>query len=673
MKRVADKQLSRDDDNEEDNGEEVGTGFKKADESVLARRPIKGLPKRSLAGAANASATPVNSTTSEAAPAPGKFAGFTGFGSGATTSTPFSFAASPPQPAPSASAASPFLFSATTSSTSFAPPVSSNASAATKAFASIVSSSSTSSAPTSTSSAPTSTTSSDSMQKADEKEVDYYKAIRGLNVSLLSAISKAIEADPFADVADMLERYKALRVSVDASREDKSTSASAPSSAPSTKSAPSDSMFKSTEASTKPPSAPSFTMPAPPVSFSGFKPLVAPTSSGSSTSSGFAPKSDTSSSSTLASPFSFSSKPATSEPPASDAPKSNFSFGGSFTAPTTGSSAPSPFSFGAPSSGSSLFGKGPTSSTSSGPTSFFGPSSSSSSIFGGNTFGKPSDTTKEKEADKPEEKDASASTTTTSSSGGFFGSSSTGSNPFATSTPEKSASSNPFSFGSASPAKANLFSGFPKAGSIGNPVGFGFGSPPKTPDAETGSGPVKSLPFAFGAPKPAAESNGSGAEEKTEKEGEGSGESTPAAAEGSDAPQGLPASTSVHDMEGEGEEDEVTTHEIRSKVYKMVKDKDGKASWGDLGVGVLRLKKHKETDARRMLLRNSSTGKITINFILYSGMNASVSDKVVSFIGHEDGQSTPYRIRTKTAEQANALKAALDREIEFVRAKSETQ
>ena len=111
--------------------------------------------------------------------------------------------------------------------------------------------------------------------------------------------------------------------------------------------------------------------------------------------------------------------------------------------------------------------------------------------------------------------------------------------------------------------------------------------------------------------------------------------------------------------------------------------------------GVLRLKKHKETDARRMLLRNSSTGKITIvstnfslilirlvyvslilhlqNFILYSGMNASVSDKVVSFIGHEDGQSTPYRIRTKTAEQANALKAALDREIEFVRAKSETQ
>ncbi|RPD56010.1 hypothetical protein L227DRAFT_579227 [Lentinus tigrinus ALCF2SS1-6] len=34
--------------------------------------------------------------------------------------------------------------------------------------------------------------------------------------------------------------------------------------------------------------------------------------------------------------------------------------------------------------------------------------------------------------------------------------------------------------------------------------------------------------------------------------------------------------------------------------------------WGDVGVGMLRLKKHKETGARRMLLRNSSTGKITI-------------------------------------------------------------
>ena len=35
----------------------------------------------------------------------------------------------------------------------------------------------------------------------------------------------------------------------------------------------------------------------------------------------------------------------------------------------------------------------------------------------------------------------------------------------------------------------------------------------------------------------------------------------------------------------EGEEDETTTHEIRSKVYKMVKDDEGQSRWAEQGVG----------------------------------------------------------------------------------------
>ena len=57
------------------------------------------------------------------------------------------------------------------------------------------------------------------------------------------------------------------------------------------------------------------------------------------------------------------------------------------------------------------------------------------------------------------------------------------------------------------------------------------------------------------------------------------------------------------------------------------------------------------------------------NFMMHGGMNPSVSDKVVSFMGHSEGVSTPYRIRCKTADQAKELKAALDREIEFVKSK----
>lgn len=89
-----------------------------------------------------------------------------------------------------------------------------------------------------------------------------------------------------------------------------------------------------------------------------------------------------------------------------------------------------------------------------------------------------------------------------------------------------------------------------------------------------------------------------------------------------------------------------------------------------------------------MLLRNSSTGKVVIvsahapsgrqftdalplqNFRIYSGMNAKAEKTIVSFIGHENGAQATYRIRTKTEEQANDLKSALNREIEFIRSKS---
>ena len=99
---------------------------------------------------------------------------------------------------------------------------------------------------------------------------------------------------------------------------------------------------------------------------------------------------------------------------------------------------------------------------------------------------------------------------------------------------------------------------------------------------------------------------------------------------GTEPGQQLVSSASVHDLEGEGEENEETTHEIRSKVYKLTRNSDGKSVWGDMGVGtcwnvrdlygftyvfltgILRLKRNKETDARRMLLRNSSTGKVTV-------------------------------------------------------------
>ena len=92
----------------------------------------------------------------------------------------------------------------------------------------------------------------------DKSEVDYYKALRGLNVSFLSAVSKAIESDPFVDVAELLERYKTLRVSVKSDFDDKSKSK------PSTD--PSLASFVKKPDAPKPVAPPSFTMPTAPTS-----------------------------------------------------------------------------------------------------------------------------------------------------------------------------------------------------------------------------------------------------------------------------------------------------------------------------------------------------------------------------------------------------------------------
>ena len=65
----------------------------------------------------------------------------------------------------------------------------------------------------------------------------------------------------------------------------------------------------------------------------------------------------------------------------------------------------------------------------------------------------------------------------------------------------------------------------------------------------------------------------------------------------------------MHDLEGQGEEDEETTHSVKTRVYSLNKEE---GTWKELGLGMLKVKKHKETGAGRLLLRNSSTGKITI-------------------------------------------------------------
>ncbi|KAI0074658.1 hypothetical protein K474DRAFT_1773855 [Panus rudis PR-1116 ss-1] len=718
MKRGAERQLSKEDAEEEVEENEPGQGFRKADERVLAGRQIRGLPRR-VAGAAHA-APPAPVAESNPPPAAPKFSGFGGFGAG--SSTPFSFAApaspaSNKQPAPTTS---PFFSGNNSSSTlqsgvsssSSVPSVSASASNATKTFASFLNNSATGGSSsafepkaTTPAPAPETDTSNEDEIKAETK---YLTALRGLNASFLSAVSKAVESDPFLDVADLLEKYKAHRISVQSEYEDtikklkpsaskstadppaappnpfkfgktaeSSSSSSAPEAASSKSAFPSSNSTSSTPAMPQPPSG-AFSFNA----TSSAKPMDAPVK-----------------------PISF-----TPSSTSSTSTRSAFTFAGSSPASSSGAAGnDSASSAGGPSASKSAFSCGSSSMSTSDSTSAssakpftFGSSASSGSpsVFSSNIFAKPESDKMNEEDDRDEKKDSNptsafssafstnTNTNTNASPSNPFGISSSASNPFASgisafSTPEKDkpSSSSAFNFGKSSSSSnkpvPSLFAGFgaapvkPAAGNLGNPVGFGFGSPPKTPEKESAPS-TGSAAFTFGKPASSAFSFGKPpTTENKEKEGEGNAsEDAP--------PVSLVTSSSIHDQEGEGEENEVTTHEIRSKVYKMVKKSDGGQEWGDMGVGVLRLKRHKENDARRVLLRNSSTGKIVINFNIHAGMNPTISKNVVSFLGHDyseqastPGAPTPFKIRMKTEEQANALKSAIDREIEFVQGKTE--
>ncbi|CAL1707251.1 unnamed protein product [Somion occarium] len=613
MKRGAEKQLSKDDDGE-DEVEEIfspGQGFKKADDSILAGRKIRSLPKRSLAGAAPALPLPVAPTPVEPAPTTGvpKFGGFSGF-----AATPFTFGApsatSKPFAAPSPFGASTSPPQSAFSSAFGAPSVSTSASIATKTFASFLGQppSQPEQKPEAEKPKEPSPPSADKVDEELKIETKYLAALRGLNASLLTAVSKAVQTDPFLDVADLLARYKELRIGVKSEYDEslkklQSPAAASTTSKPSAPAPPVSAFGKSADSQAKTTTPPTPTsMPAPPSGFAGFSAPPSSSALAAPSGGGFVPKVDTSTSLSKASPFTF--------PPPSTSTTT--------PVPTSTSSSSSLFSFGSSSSSTSTVFGAP-SSLASGP---FGGPSTAPSVFSSNLFSAPEQPKgAEKEKEKP------AETADIAPPAGSTSSIFSGASTFSAS--EKSySSSSTFAFGATSPGKPSPFAGFgaaKSAGNIGNPVGFGFGNLSKTGEGESSSpfGPSKPSGFSF-APLPTT-SKPAEKEARDESSG-GSGGATPT----EEPAQPLFPSTSIHDMEGEGEEDEVTTHEIRTKVFKTVKKSGGGQEWGDMGIGwslfphsrwprvscmvagVLRLKKHKESGARRLLLRNSSTGKIVI-------------------------------------------------------------
>jgi nucleoporin NUP2 len=428
----------------------------------------------------------------------------------------------------------------------------------------------------------------------------------------LSALEKAIAADPFTDLGTHLKRYQEYRATIQQDYDSAKNSTSPETTKPTGASASA--------------TAAAITMPTPPSSFGGSSFSFGGSSSSGSpaTSGGLAPKTDT------------ASKP------------SGFTFSGS-------------------SSASQPFAKAPETKSDSSAKPSLTPSASSSSLFGG------------KPAGTDHDDDLAAPSGATS----LFGSP-------ANLTPT---SGTPFNFSSSAFTPSSTSNPFAASKPAGG-SGFSFGgSAFKAPDPSNPFG----LSSSGGAPS-ASSSTPAAKPDTAEKE-----------ENGADDAAGLGLAPADHDKEGAGEEDEDTTHAIKSRIYKWGKKKteDGteKDAWADMGygqylestpilrihlfAGVVRLKCHKEDGSRRMLSRNSSTGKIVIvsyrdlagvrnfltisaqNFNLYPNLDVTVKGRNVLFIGRdESGIPVRMNIKPQTDAQATELQEAIQRDVQQLKKKT---
>ncbi|KAH9083478.1 hypothetical protein EDB83DRAFT_2309457 [Lactarius deliciosus] len=701
MKRGADRQISKDDDPDDENRaydtkQEVQTGLQMAKESDLARREIKGLPKRKNP-LAQAGPSPVTSATvcpnraafsssplTASAPLPAscrtKIRLFFGFWRNQRCDNPVhvrtlssllaNHRSQQRRPGlrhqPSQNLRPTQPRNLCPSLVLLQPRAQSQA------------------VPSSDSPKP------DASGDTDEVALKYYTSLRGLNTSFLSAVSKAIDSDPFADVVDLLEQYKKHRISVQTEYDGKS----------------SQSTSRSCSECSYPATSTSAAMPVPPSSFAGF-PAMSTTASSTSPAPGTGFTPSPAASAIGSSSFGFPSVPPASsdtKPSAASSSPFGFSFGTSTAASTTSSA--SPFGSSQPSSGTSLFGSPPKSST------LFGSDSKSSTAEGN-----------EKEKDKPASNAFGSAPFTLSIPPGtkLFGDTASSSNSSssifgAKSTEkdkekEKDTSSPPSSvfgattFGSPAKPSSSPFSGFGSAASTATPAQFVFGVAAGAAGEGTPSPKAGSVGFSFGSPSrgssqtaaPAAPSSGGGLgfsfSSAPPASSGATGTSTPASTNlevpsRADTPatdgtqeDGLARTLSPclpngeADAEGEGEEDEETTYTVKAKVYKFTMDNEGAPSWAEMGIGMLRLKKHKVTNARRVILRSSTTGKIIINFRIYAGLQPKRNAKAVAFTGHitspdKETQTVQYRLRVGTEATATELAEAIEREVRLVQAEA---
>jgi hypothetical protein len=239
---------------------------------------------------------------------------------------------------------------------------------------------------------------------------------------------------------------------------------------------------------------------------------------------------------------------------------------------------------------------------------------------------------------------------------------------FGNTTPTPTANTNPtVSITEATPTRAptsNLFGNLNNSGSTPNAPfsGLGlFGSNSKAP-ASGGSTPG-GVGYNFGGqPSTASSLFPSAAVSTTTSRATSPGNTTDgdSAAEDADAEKHEQLDLTAG---GPGEENEEVIHVVRAKATKFIpKEGDTASSWKPMGVGPLRLLKHKETGATRLVLRADPRGQIVLNKALLAKIDYTPDNKTVKFLAASDGGKglETWILQVKTAEMAEALAEMMD-------------
>ena len=238
------------------------------------------------------------------------------------------------------------------------------------------------------------------------------------------------------------------------------------------------------------------------------------------------------------------------------------------------------------------------------------------------------------------------------------------SNFFGNTTPTPSANTNPtVSITEATPTRAptsNMFGNINSGSTPNSPFSGLFGSSSQPP---TSGGPTSGgVGFNFGQPSATSSLFPSAAASTTTSRATSPGNTTDgdSAAEDPDAENHEQLDLT---SDGPGTEEEEKIYEVRAKATKWIaKEGDTPGAWKAMGVGFLRVFKHKETGATRVVLRAEPRGHIALNKALLANVDYKADNKTVKLLAAADVENglETWILQVKTPEMAEALAKVLE-------------